>query len=47
MENMHFLDISTPIYGDDKDVIPPYVGCGHMDGLLVKIAFTLHRWVLR
>jgi hypothetical protein len=28
MENMHFLDIPTPIYGDKKDNIPPYVGLG-------------------
>jgi hypothetical protein len=28
MENMHFLDTPTPIYGDNMDVIPSYVGYG-------------------
>jgi hypothetical protein len=27
-ENMHFLDIPTPIYGYGVDVLPPYVGSG-------------------
>lgn len=29
METIEFLDKITPIYGDNKDLKPPYIGGGH------------------